>query len=146
MDVVEGDPNYYQVSLRIGIPDRPFTKLAFATYQSCRTPAGVESKNDWVGGSPEAPAMPAAGVDAGTIEPAPSVVIVPKRSPGWNKYVPTTAIAAPDMAAFFGDAQIVWVGSAAYSSNTETAARIKTEPNTQVLEAIAANATVWVKY
>lgn len=143
-DVVDGDPNYYKVSLRIGVPNMPFTKLAFATYQTCRTPGGVESKHDWIGGSADAPAAP--GVDAAAIDPAPSVVIVPKRSPGWNKYVPTVAISGADLNAFFGDALIVWVANAAYSSNGETAARIKTEPNTQVLDAIAAGATVWVKY
>ena len=47
-------------------------------------------------------------------------------SPGWNKYV--VAQAVPDVAAIFGDAQIVWKGTAAYSANPATAALIAATP------------------
>ncbi len=145
-DIVDGDPNYYKLTLRMKVPNKPFTTLLFPTIQTCRTPAGVESKAEWVGGTALAPTVDAGAPDAGEEgpEPAPALAIVPARKPGWNKY--TAAAAVSDLATYFGDAQIVWAGTAAFSPNPTTAAQITTEPSTQPLTSIPAGATVWVKY
>ena len=141
-DVQDGDPNYYKLTLRLKVPNQPFTTLAFPAIQTCRTTAGVETVVDWVGGSAAAP--DASAPDAGAPEPAPTLVILPPRQPGWNKFqVPPDMV---DLATYFGDAQIVWLGGAAFSPNPNTAALIKTEPNTTPLTTIPAGATVWVRY
>jgi periplasmic copper chaperone A len=142
-EIVEGDPNYYRLTLRLRVPNKPFTTLYFPTIQTCRTPAGVETTAEWIstGAGSGHDAGPA---DAAEPEPAPALVIVPARQPGWNKF--TVPAAMTDLATYFGDAQIVWVGSAAYSPNTSTADLIKTEPGTQPLASIPAGSVVWVKY
>ena len=142
-EIVEGDPNYYKVALRFRVPNKPFTKLYFPTIQTCRTPAGVETTTEWVGVMPHAEAD-AGAPDAAAPEPAPDLLILPARLPGWNKY--TVPAELTDLATYFSDAQIVWLGTAAFSANPNTAALIKTEPNTQTLTVVPAGATVWVKY
>jgi uncharacterized protein YcnI len=141
-DLQDGDPNYYKLTLRLKVPNQPFTTLAFPATQTCRTTAGVETVVAWVGGSAAAP--DASAPDAGAPEPAPTLVILPARQPGWNKY--QVAADVTDLAGYFGDAQIVWVGTAAFSPNGETAALIKTEPNTTALTTIPVGSTVWVRY
>ncbi|MGD8863022.1 MAG: hypothetical protein PVI30_23615 [Myxococcales bacterium] len=47
---------------------------------------------------------------------------------------------------YFADAQIVWSGDAAYSSNPATADMIDAEDGVSVLESIEAGAEIWVKY
>jgi uncharacterized protein YcnI len=141
-EIVEGDPNYYRATLRLRVPNKPFTTLYFPTIQTCRTPAGVESTAEWV-------AVPGNGPDGGAPdaaepEPAPALVIVPARQPGWNKF--TVPAALSDLSAFFADAQIVWVGGSAWSANPSTAELIKSEPNTQTLVTIPAGSTVWARY
>ena len=75
--------------------------------------------------------------------PAPAIVILPPRFPGWNKFTAPAEIA--DLSVF-NDAEIVWVGEAAYSSNPATAALIEAEDGVTVLESIPADAEIWVKY
>ena len=76
-------------------------------------------------------------------EPAPLLVILPKRGAGWNKH---EAPAAIDDLSIFDDAEIVWVGDAAYSANPTTMALIAGEDGVSVLTEIAAGAEIWVKY
>jgi hypothetical protein len=71
------------------------------------------------------------------------VTILPARSPGWNKW--TTPVELTDLAAF-ADAEIVWVGDAAYSANPTTAELIAAEEGVSVLESIPADSQIWVKY
>jgi uncharacterized protein YcnI len=136
-DVAEGDPNYYEVSIRAKIPDAPFTALAFRARQICSTPAGVKSPPvDWYA-TADAP-------DAGSGEPAPRVLVLPARSPGWNKF--TAPVDVTDLKAFFADAQIVWRGTAAFSANPNTAALIATTAGATALTSVAAGDVLWVKY
>lgn len=135
--IVEGDPNYYTVSIRAKLPDAPFTTIYFPAHQVCSTPAGVKSAPvDWAA-TPEHP-------DAGAGEPAPSLIVLPARSPGWNKF--TVAQPVTDLKAAFADAQIVWKGTAAFSANPTTAALIAATPGASSLSALAAGDVVWVKY
>ena len=85
---------------------------------------------------PSSTAAPSrAGAGAGGAAGAPA---------GWNKYI--VAAAVPDVAALFGDAQIVWKGTAAYSANPTTAELIGATPGVTALTALAANDEIWVKY
>lgn len=132
-DVLPGDTQYYQVALRAKTPDAAFTKLIFPAIQTCRTPEGVETTTEWIG----------TGAQGETAEPAPAIVLLPARKPGWNKYTVTTELA--DLSAF-ADAQIVWSGNAAYSANAEIAKLIEDDATVDTLTSIAAGATIWVKY
>jgi hypothetical protein len=144
-EIVEGDPNYYRAALRLRVPNKPFTKLQFPSIQTCRTPAGVESIAEWTGAPPTmSPDAGAGDAGAPAVEAAPELVILPARQPGWNKFTAPAAIT--DLVTYFSDAQIVWVGGAAFSPNATTSDLIKTEPNTQPLTSIPAGAIVWVKY
>lgn len=135
--LVEGDPNYYTVSIRAKLPDAPFSTLYFPTRQICSTPSGVKSPPvDWSAiGEP---------VDAGADEPAPSLLLLPARSPGWNKYVVPKPLA--NLKAAFGDAQIVWRGTAAFSANAATTELISATSGVTALTALAAGDIVWVRY
>lgn len=129
--VIDADEQYYQLHIRMRIPDMPFQTLYFPVVQYCRTAEGVESVTNWT-------ALPG---EKG--EPAADLVILPERLPGWNKY---TVPAAIDDLSMFDDAQIVWSGDAAYSANPTTMELINDEPNVTVLTQIAAGAEIWVKY
>lgn len=134
-DVKEADDQYYEFGLRVAVPDAPFTTLYFPTTQSCRDSEGTETTVEWA-------ALP--GEEDPDDEPAPSVVIVPERAPGWNKF--TVGAKVEDLAAFFGDAQIVWAGDAAFSANPTTMALIAAEDDVTELSVIEAGTEVWVKY
>lgn len=136
--VLAEDVNYYKVILRLKTPDRPFTTLRFPTTQVCKSAAGVLTTVEWIA----AGATGDAGAEAD--EPAPALPLVPAHAPGWNKHTVTEPVS--DLAAFFKDAQIVWAGAAAYSSNPTTAGLIKTEPGTQTLTAIQPGTEIWVRY
>lgn len=132
------DDAYYSLSIRITVPDLPFTKLYFPATQTCRTPEGDEITVEW-------DALPGAPLLDGGVEPepAPSLLVLPVRSPGWNKYTATDDIT--DLSVF-DDAEIVWVGDEAYSSNPLTAELIADEPGVAPLVDISAGAEIWVKY
>lgn len=133
------DDQYYQLSIRIRVPDAPFTTLYFPTKQTCRAADGTETVVDWDALPAEVDAAPA-GEEP---EPAPELRIVPVRSPGWNKFTVTEKI---EDLSIFDDAQIVWSGDAAYSKNAVTAELIKSEDGVTELTSIAAGAEIWVKY
>ena len=137
-DALDADLAYYKLVVRLKVPDQPFTTIFFVAHQTCRAADGTMSTVDWK----MLPTDPV--VDGGTDEPAPALVILPARRPGWNKYVVPQAV--PDVAALFGDAQIVWKGTAAYSANPTTAELIGATPGVTALSALAANDEIWVKY
>ena len=139
-DLIEADDNYYRLSIRAKLPDQPFTTLYFPTHQTCKKKSDgtVLPVVDWVGMTEDE------SHDAGTVEPAPAVAILPARKSGWNKVTVPIAIAKLD--AFFGDALIVWKGTAAYSANMDTAAQIAATAGVTTLMALAAGDQIWVKY
>jgi uncharacterized protein YcnI len=135
-DLEPTDTNYYKLSIRMKLPNAPFTTVYFPTTQLCRDPAtGKEYKTEWV--------STAAGETENGPEPAPALFLLPARSPGWNKF--TVPVAIKDLSVF-KDAQIVWAGNAAYSSNAATTELIAKEPNTTPLSELAAGTEIWVKY
>lgn len=143
-DVRPADDQYYQVAIRIKVPDQPFTTLHFPTSQTCRDAEGVETTIKWDivaegGGHGGGHGSGHGGED----RPAPALKILPPRMTGWNEYTVPHAI---DDLAIFDDAQIVWMGGAAHSANPTTQALIEGEPDVTVLEKIPAGSKIWVKY
>ena len=134
------DDGYYQLQLRAKMPDAPFSTVLFPTKQTCRAADGTETVVDWKATPAELEGLPEG--EEGP-EPAPALTVLPVRAPGWNKF--TTKVAINDLA-IFNDAEIVWVGEAAYSSNPTTTEQIKGEDDVTPLTKIAANAEIWVKY
>lgn len=133
------DDQYYQVAIRISVPMTPFVTLLFPAKQTCRAADGTETVVNWAA-TPEEVAAAKVGEEP---EPAPALVILPVRSTGWNKFTATKKITDLKI---FDDAQIVWVGDAAYSKNAVTAGLIKSEDGVTELTEIAADAEIWVKY
>lgn len=137
-DALDADIAYYKLVVRLKVPDKPFTTYFFKAHQTCRAMDGTLSTVGWT----MLPTDPV--VDGGADEPAPTLVVLPARRPGWNRY--TVAQAVPDVAAMFGDAQIVWKGTAAFSANPTTAELIGSTPGVTSLTALVANDEIWVKY
>jgi periplasmic copper chaperone A len=137
-EVLPGDTHLYRVGLSTTLPGKPFTTLYFPTFQSCRAADGTESTVEWV--------ATGGGHDhggGGTANPAPAVLLLPERVPGWNQY--TVDQHVHDMTVF-KDAQIVWAGKTAYSPNPLTRSLIEREPDTQMLQEIHPGTEIWVKY
>jgi uncharacterized protein YcnI len=138
-DALDADIAYYKLVVRLKVPNKPFTTYFFKAHQTCRAMDGTLSTVDWA-------MLPGdLVVDGGAAdEPAPALVVLPARQPGWNKYV--VAQIVPDIATIFGDAQIVWKGTAAYSANPATAGLIEATPGVSALTALAAGDEIWVRY
>jgi uncharacterized protein YcnI len=136
-DARPGDDMYYQFGIRIKVPNMPFKTLLFPTKQTCRTADGEEIVANW-SLSPEE----AAEGGEHALE-APSLAIMPARKHGWNKYTVEDKI---EDLKIFDDAQIVWSGDAAYSSNEATKELIESDDDVDELTAIAAGSEIWVKY
>lgn len=135
IDVLAADVEYYEFTLRMKLPDRPFSLLYFPTTQVCRAADGTVTSVEWSSVTP--------GETEGA-EPAPMLALVPARRAGWNQFaVPETL---SDLAPFFSDALIVWRGRAAYSANPTTLELIQKTSGVSALTAIAAGDQVWVKY
>jgi uncharacterized protein YcnI len=132
-DVRADDDAFYRLTLRMKVPDKPFTTAYFPVHQTCRDASGAETVVDWVG----TPSVPAD-------EPAGALTIVGAHQPGWNKYTAPAAI--PDLSVYFKDAVIVWKGSASWSANTQTAAQIAATKDVSALAAIEPGDEFWVKY
>lgn len=132
-DVLDSDINFYTLTLHLRTPDQPFTRLAFPTHQTCLNADGTTITADWV-------ALPGAqGL------PAPLLVVLPERLPGWNRYTITGHMA--DITPYFQQAQIVWRGNAAYSFNPNTAAQITQTPGvTSITDGLHPGDEIWVKY
>lgn len=138
-DALDADLAYYKLVVRLKVPNKPFTTYFFKAHQTCRAMDGTMSTVDWS----MLPTDPV--VDGGaTDEPAPALVVLPARQPGWNKFVVAQAVA--DVSTLFSDAQIVWKGTAAYSANPNTAALITSTAGVTALTSLAANDEIWVKY
>lgn len=136
-ELQSNDLAYYEITLRLKVADVPFTRIPFVITQVCR-PLGGTPDDDvtvvWTGPSTNA-------------EPSPQLVVVPAHAPGWNKLMLTAPVAAADLGAYFGDAQIVWKGTAAFSPNATVAALIgKTAGTTLLATDLAAGDEIWVKY
>ena len=134
------DDVYYKVTLRLRLPNAPFTTLAFPATQTCSSPDGTTTGTaHWTvideGDSHD---------EHGEVGPAPVLKLLPARVSGWNKY--TVPAAVTDLGALFGDAKIVWKGSAAYSSNALIAGQIANTPGVTALTALAAGDEIWVNY
>lgn len=131
------DVAYYELTLRLKVNDVPFTKIPWVITQVCRPQGGTVADDVtvvWTGPSTNA-------------EPSPVLTVVPTHVAGWHKITLTTAILAADMGTFFGDAQIVWKGTSAFSSNAFTAALITMTTGVTALTAdLAAGDEIWVKY
>jgi uncharacterized protein YcnI len=131
------DLAYYEITLRLKVLDVPFTKIPFVITQVCR-PQGGTAADDvtvvWTGPS----SMP---------EPSPQLIVVPAHSVGWNKIVLTAGVAVADFGAYFGDAQIVWKGTSAFSPNASVAPLIPGTAGVTTLAAdLAVGDEIWVKY
>ncbi|HET9954304.1 MAG TPA: DUF1775 domain-containing protein, partial [Polyangiaceae bacterium] len=136
LSVLSSDSNYYKVSLRVKVPNRPFSTIYFPTRQTCLSAEGEELIVDWASTEPsESESGP---------EPAPALKILPKRYPGWNKFQVSSAI--EDLSAYFADAVIVWRGNSAYSSNPTTTELIAETSGVSTLGALASGDEIWVKY
>ncbi|OZG72592.1 hypothetical protein BTA51_15040 [Hahella sp. CCB-MM4] len=137
-NVSEADTESYNFGFRTKLPDTPFTSIHFPTVQYCRDDETLEeSTSEWVG---------TAGHDHDSTSdelPAPSLFIYPKRYPGWNQYTVDEHI--HDLSVF-DDAEIVWFGTSAYSSNPVTMEMIRADGNAGVLEQIHPGSEIWVKY
>jgi len=133
--VLPADSLYYKLLIRLKAPAQPFTMVYLPAHQTCRAADGTETVVDWVG------IDEAEGSD---VEPAPALYVLPVRFPGWNKYTVDNGV--DDLKGFFGDAQIVWAGSKAFSVNPTTTELISTTEGASALTSIAAGQQIWVKY
>lgn len=128
--------SYHEVTLKATFDNVPFTRLRFTITQVCRLPGGVPADDVtvvWTGSAEP--------------EPAPSLLVLPPRSPGWNKLTLTTAVAAADFKTYFADAAIVWKGTAAYSPNEVVNSLITMTPGVTPLTAdLAVGDQILVKY
>jgi len=137
-DLLDSDYGYYKLTLRARMPNAPFTTLHFLTTQTAKFLDGGTTTYKWFATTPAE-----VDLDAG-IEEAPAVRLLPARRPGWNKY--TVPVAIPTLSQFFGDAVIVWKGTAAYSANPATAEQITMTSGVSTLTSLSANDEIWVKY
>ena len=136
-EVLPADTNYYTLALRLRVPNRPFSTLYFPAYQTCQTADGEILETAW------SSTMPEDEVPEGE-EPAPALTILPARVTGWNQY--TVPVDIDDVSAFFADAQIVWKGEAAYSSNAATTELIAATDGVSSLASLSEGDVIWVKY
>lgn len=135
-DLQDSDIQYYDLQIRARMPAAPFTTIDWKVHQTCRTATGLEQTVSWQ----DPPGTPDGN-------PVAQLVVVPARIAGWNKVTLPIAIAESDYARYFADAQIVWRGSAAYSSNPHTAAQIAATSGVSPLSGnLAAGDELWVKY
>lgn len=137
--LLDDDVNFYKITLRAKVPDAPYTKLQWNVTQTCRTPGGTE-----VG-----PVLWDQPEGSTTGSPAPIVAVAPAHVAGWNKItIPTGAtVAHDDLPTYFGDAQIVWKGTSAYSPNSNTNAQIANTAGVTPLDGdLVAGDVLWVRY
>jgi periplasmic copper chaperone A len=129
-EVLPEDLGFYDITLRARVADVPFTTIVWKVTQTCKLTDGTVL-----------PPVVWEGVDG------PALKVVPARLTGWNKFVVGRAVVAADLPGYFGDAQIVWRGAAAYSPNANIMAQIGTTAGVTVLNAdLAPNDEIWVKY
>jgi uncharacterized protein YcnI len=134
-DVLEDDTHYYELVLRLKVPNTPFQTLYFPAFQTCQKSDGTLLEVGWV-------ATPGDGDTE--LEPAPELRIVPKRYAGWNRFVVPSDV--DDLAVYFADALIVWKDDAAYSVNPATLELIANTSGVSTLGSLAAGDSIWVRY
>jgi hypothetical protein len=151
-DVSPEDDRSYRIGIRGTLPNAPFTALRFNTKQFFKNPAGGEDLvTDWATYGTPTPS-----------NQSPTVKIFPARAPGWNKFTITDATAKPAatdaialIAGYFADAQIVWAGKSAWSSNAETLAKVNSlaaqDPSyaniaTSTTFALKSGDVIWAKF
>jgi uncharacterized protein YcnI len=139
-DVLDADTSYYKLVIRLKTPDKPLTSLFFVAHQTCKAMDGALSTVDWA--MKPGDAVP----DGGEAEPAPTLFVVPAHKPGWNKVAVAAPVAAAELASYFGDAQIVWKGTAAWSPSATTTDLVKVTAGVSALTSLAAGDTIWVRY
>ncbi len=130
-DLQDEDVGFYELTLRARVPDAPFTQIPFTVTQTCRDSSDVETTEIWTG------------------DTAAVLNVVPSRLSGWNSFTLGASTTIPEalVPIFFGDAQIVWRGTAAYSANPVIATVIAATPNVTVLTGdLAPGDQIWVKY
>jgi hypothetical protein len=134
-----GDVWYYEVTIKVKTLDVPFTKIPFVITQVCRPQGGNPDGSQDVTVVWEGPSSNA--------EPSPQLLVVPAHATGWHKFTLTTAVAAADFGTYFGDAQIVWKGTSAFSPNMSVKDLIAVTPGVSPLTAdLASGDEIWVKY
>lgn len=136
-DFQNDDIQYYEITLRARVDAPAFTTVVFPVIQTCRKANGDRVEVRWV----EAP--------GGQGEPAPLLIVTPARVPGWNKFtIPAgTTVKVADLPTYFGDALIVWRGTAAFTTNANTMTMIEATPGVTPLAAdLVASDVIWVKY
>lgn len=138
-DLLPEDLAFYKLTIRMKVPNTPFTTLYFPAHQTCKDGEGNLRTTDWVG----TPDM-MTGSDGGTLEKAPALAIVPAHSRGWNKLTVTQAI--NDLSDYFGDAEIVWKDTAAWSANPTTRDLITSTDGVTELSSLQPNDVIWVRY
>ena len=138
-DILPADTSYHRIVVRLRVPNAPLTKLRFLATQTCMAPNGTKTTVEWTSlDDNESETGP---------QPAASLTILPARVTGWNKYtVPVALATVEDLATFFGVAQIVWKGNAAFSANPLVADQIANTDDDTALDAVAAGDEIWVKY
>jgi hypothetical protein len=137
-EVLAADDGYYELTIRARVPDVAFTQLQFDIHQTCRDDeTGLDLPVvDW-----DQPPGSTTGNEA------PMLTVVPARTSGWTQVTVPRAVADADLPLYFGDAAIVWKGTAAFSTNAATAALIAMTPGvTPLTGGLAASDQVWVKY
>jgi periplasmic copper chaperone A len=135
-DLQDADVQFYELTIRARVADVPFTQIQFNIFQTCRDADGNEITVPW-----DQPPGSTSG------EPAAMLTVVPGRLPGWNRVVAPIAIAEADLGRYFGDALIVWRGTAAFSANPNTMSQIAATPGVTVLAGdIAPGDELWVRY
>jgi len=134
----DDDDAYYEIVFKATTPSaKAFTKIPLVITQVCRKSAangGGLRTVVWAIGDAE--------------EPAPNLVLTPQRSatPGWNKFTIPAGVTIPvaDFGAYFGEAQIVWKGTQAFSANPQTKTQIMGTAGVTLLETdLVAGDEVW---
>jgi uncharacterized protein YcnI len=136
-ELLAGDFGYYKLTLRLKVPNQPFTTLFFPTHQTCKASDGTVTTVHWVGTTESH----GGGEED---EPAPALKILPARKAGWNKFTVPSDI--KDLSGYFSDALIVWKGTAAWSPNPATTELAQGTSGVTALTELKANDEIWVKY
>ena len=78
----DADDRFYELLIRAKLPDAPFSTLLFPAKQICKGKDGNDVVVNW-SATPEEVAAAKEGEEP---SPAPSVLLLPARMAGWNKF------------------------------------------------------------